>query len=70
MSPKVVVAICLVALLLPIRTSHAGRVGPVEPIKATTKVVEGRNRVQEEDCSVRRVLAAHLDYIYTQGTHN
>ncbi|BAF12800.1 Os03g0675600 [Oryza sativa Japonica Group] len=75
MSPKVI-AICLVALLLPISISHGGRIGPIEPSKASSKVVERGNydgRVEgceEDDCLVERLLVAHLDYIYTQGKHN
>ncbi|KAL5211137.1 hypothetical protein ABZP36_006760 [Zizania latifolia] len=82
MSPRFI-AICLVALLLFVPVSHGGRIGPIEPGKgkASTKAVEmghdGVDRVEgceglgeEEDCMAKRLLAAQLDYIYTQGSHN
>ncbi|KAF0909966.1 hypothetical protein E2562_001219 [Oryza meyeriana var. granulata] len=75
MSPKFI-AICLVALLVSVPISHGGRIGPIEPSKASTKVVERRDIVdrveecEEDDCLAKRLLAAHLDYIYTQGTQN
>ncbi|KAG8097770.1 hypothetical protein GUJ93_ZPchr0013g35656 [Zizania palustris] len=83
MSPRFI-AVCLVALVLFVPVSHGGRVGPIEPAKgkaSTDQAVEmtgqhhdGVDRVEgceeEEDCMAKRLLAAQLDYIYTQGSHN
>uniref|UniRef100_A0A0D9VXC6 Phytosulfokine n=1 Tax=Leersia perrieri TaxID=77586 RepID=A0A0D9VXC6_9ORYZ len=72
MSPKFIV-ICLAALLS-VHITNGGRIGPVEHIKASTKAVDRGNNVdkvegcEEDDCLVERLLAAHVDYIYTQET--
>ncbi|KAK9287061.1 hypothetical protein L1049_015470 [Liquidambar formosana] len=78
MSSKVS-TLCMVTLVLLFALTHAGRPEPafsnVAPVKTQHGDVEGAKNVEveencegpgEEECLMRRTLAAHLDYIYTQ----
>ncbi|KAL9348998.1 hypothetical protein Peur_060364 [Populus x canadensis] len=75
-----VATLFLVALLLCSTITYAARPGPVFPdgslAKNQHKVVEAEHAevmeeiscegLGEEECLMRRTLAAHTDYIYTQ----
>ncbi|XP_031115273.1 phytosulfokines-like [Ipomoea triloba] len=74
MSPSKTTTFFIVALLLLFTLSSASRPLP-ESREATTlnktqhEVIEKEESckgVGEEECLMRRTLAAHLDYIYTQ----
>ncbi|KAF7847567.1 hypothetical protein BT93_L2832 [Corymbia citriodora subsp. variegata] len=49
----------------PVKTQHVG----VETKHEDDLMDESCKGVGEEECLVRRTLAAHLDYIYTQKHH-
>ncbi|THU48102.1 hypothetical protein C4D60_Mb09t22680 [Musa balbisiana] len=76
MSKKIMVVVFIALLLLSL--AHAGRPNPVGPNKSSLQAVEkemGGGRLEgcegagEDECLVRRTLAAHTDYIYTQEHH-
>ncbi|URE28574.1 Phytosulfokine precursor protein (PSK) [Musa troglodytarum] len=75
MSKKTMVVV-FIALLL-VSLAHAGRPNPVDPKKSSLQAVEkgmggrteGCEGAGEDECLVRRTLAAHTDYIYTQEHH-
>ncbi|CAD5168948.1 unnamed protein product [Musa acuminata subsp. malaccensis] len=76
MSKKIMVVVFIALLLLSL--THAGRPNPVDPKKSSLQAVEkemGGGRMEgcegagEDECLVRRTLAAHTDYIYTQEHH-
>ncbi|GMJ08060.1 phytosulfokine 4 precursor [Hibiscus trionum] len=63
----------LLTLLLVSTLSFAARSGPALPSHSTANTqVQGIadedncNGIGEEECLMRRTLAAHIDYIYTQ----
>ncbi|XP_028767751.1 phytosulfokines [Neltuma alba] len=51
------------SLAVPIKTQHKVNLEVVEKVNTEEESCEG---VGEEECLMRRTLAAHLDYIYTQ----
>ncbi|PKA54252.1 Phytosulfokine [Apostasia shenzhenica] len=61
----------LIALILSLSPTHAGRpytaerIGSVESGESNTADF-GCGGLGEEECLMRRTLAAHTDYIYTQ----
>ncbi|XP_074557209.1 phytosulfokines-like [Curcuma longa] len=65
----------LIALLLFASLAEAARHEPADPANAQQQVgeseseemEEGCEQVGEDECLMRRTLAAHTDYIYTQG---
>ncbi|EPS69886.1 hypothetical protein M569_04882 [Genlisea aurea] len=64
----------LVALLLHLSLSAAarplaGNLGTAEE-EAATAAEDGCRDIGEEECLMRRTLAAHVDYIYTQKHPN
>ncbi|CAD5180310.1 unnamed protein product [Musa acuminata subsp. malaccensis] len=68
----------LIAFLVFVSLAHAGRTAPVEypektslqgVQKETPERVEGCEGVGADECLMRRSLAAHTDYIYTQEHH-
>ncbi|XP_062189993.1 phytosulfokines 4-like [Phragmites australis] len=56
----------------PAEGAAAGTVSPHQKEGAETVAVEGgcEGANDEDECSARRTLAAHTDYIYTQEHHN
>ncbi|XP_010095737.2 phytosulfokines [Morus notabilis] len=82
MSSKVTPTLCMVVLLLFFSITSRARPGPgitndpveelvhqgVDHDQAAEKVTveESCEGVGEEECLMRRTLAAHIDYIYTQ----
>ncbi|KAL8155731.1 hypothetical protein AgCh_000946 [Apium graveolens] len=76
--------LCMISLFLLIISQASARSGAaftdVTPMKSNTKVVDEVSKVSstdencsglgEEECLMRRTLAAHIDYIYTQNKHN
>ncbi|RRT80221.1 hypothetical protein GW17_00055316 [Ensete ventricosum] len=75
MSKKIMVVLFIALLLLSL--AYAGRPNPVDPKKSSLQGVEkemvgrmeGCEGAGEDECLVRRTLAAHTDYIYTQEHH-
>ncbi|KAJ8638258.1 hypothetical protein MRB53_012525 [Persea americana] len=75
-------ALFIVALLLFFSLTFAARPGPVlgsDAVHETQQVGtdevgmdvgEGCEGVSEDECLMRRTLAAHTDYIYTQQKNN
>ncbi|XXG48852.1 hypothetical protein AAC387_Pa02g3186 [Persea americana] len=71
-------SLIVVALLLFFSLAYAARHDPAHPLDSPPKsqlggideenmdVNEGCEGVGEEECLMRRTLAAHIDYIYTQ----
>ncbi|XP_020580701.1 phytosulfokines-like [Phalaenopsis equestris] len=65
-----------IVLIFSISFTHAARTLPVEKPGSVQGFDEGMlelscDGVGEEECLMRRTLAAHIDYIYTQGNiHN
>ncbi|KAH7832899.1 hypothetical protein Vadar_001179 [Vaccinium darrowii] len=66
---------CMVALLLFFALTCTARPGPAFPDVTPMKIEHGDAEVGgevncegvgEEECLMRRTLAAHVDYIYTQ----
>ncbi|KAI4298589.1 hypothetical protein L6164_032129 [Bauhinia variegata] len=81
MSSKVSANLCMVAFffLLLFTLTHAARPGPVASSAVIPKVTQSEileadkvnveescEGIGEEECLMRRTLAAHVDYIYTQ----
>ncbi|KAF7135714.1 hypothetical protein RHSIM_Rhsim08G0091500 [Rhododendron simsii] len=80
MSTKLITLFTLVLLLLCSTLSYAARPAPnplehylvktqhggVEAQKTEVEVEESCEGVGDEECLMRRTLAAHIDYIYTQ----
>ncbi|XP_052202801.1 phytosulfokines 5-like [Diospyros lotus] len=72
---KFVTTLFLLALLLSPMLSHAAA-RPMAMAKAQLKGTEvdagedSCEEVEKEECLMRRTLAAHLDYIYTQKQHH
>ncbi|XP_020579181.1 phytosulfokines-like [Phalaenopsis equestris] len=66
----------IIALVFSISLTHAARTLPVKkpgPVQGfdEEKMELSCDGVGEDECLMRRTLAAHIDYIYTQGkTHN
>ncbi|KAL8113533.1 hypothetical protein AgCh_020746 [Apium graveolens] len=75
-------SLCIISVLLIITQVTAARIGPTfsdvtpmktyhkddEAVKASTEM--NCSGPAEEECLMRRTLAAHIDYIYTQRNHN
>ncbi|KAK4262431.1 hypothetical protein QN277_027990 [Acacia crassicarpa] len=72
-----IAALFFTALFLCSMLAHATRPVPNEELSAKTQhlgveaghddgVLESCEGVSEDECLMRRTLAAHLDYIYTQ----
>ncbi|GFY89504.1 hypothetical protein Acr_06g0014440 [Actinidia rufa] len=68
---------CMIALLLFFALTCTARPGPalndISPVKTRhgdveVEVEENCGGLGEEECLMRRTLAAHVDYIYTQKT--
>ncbi|CAD5183246.1 unnamed protein product [Musa acuminata subsp. malaccensis] len=66
----------VIALLLFVSLGEAARHAPADPTNTQTEGVEEDSfekmdeecgGVGKEECLMRRTLAAHTDYIYTQG---
>ncbi|KAJ0078064.1 hypothetical protein Patl1_37330 [Pistacia atlantica] len=81
MSSKVnTLCLIIVALLFFFTLTSAARPHPAFPDSSLTKNLHGEVEVEaekveescegvgEEECLMRRTLAAHIDYIYTQKT--
>ncbi|KAI4295793.1 hypothetical protein L6164_035801 [Bauhinia variegata] len=80
MSSKVSATLCMATFFLLFFTlTHAARPGPAASSTVTPKVTqfevlevdkvnmeESCEGIGEEECLMRRTLAAHVDYIYTQ----
>ncbi|KAK8941276.1 Phytosulfokine [Platanthera zijinensis] len=72
---KGVALFIFIALVFSVNTAHAVRLhhlekpGSVEGFDGV-KVDLSCDGVGEDECLMRRTLAAHIDYIYTQQTHD
>ncbi|OWM64776.1 phytosulfokines-like [Punica granatum] len=67
----------LLVLFLLLNSSCAARPNPVLPFSSTAESHSGVTEAEEscegrgeEECLMRRTLAAHIDYIYTQKHKN